>query len=304
MSNSNERPCILVVDDDVYSLKALGEAFADAYQVLVAKDGAEAVKIAQENSPDLIILDILMPGIDGYQVLDALREDVSTQNIPVIFLTVKDEPIDEASGLNRGAVDYWTKPFSAPIARARARTQLELKDHRDRLARQAMTDGLTGVLNRRALDDVCAREFRRSQRNGWPLAFILADVDHFKLYNDHYGHQAGDDCLKQVARAIEASMARAGDAAARFGGEEFACVLPETDEAGALKVATQIQTAVAALKIEHAQSKTAAYVSISIGVALTSDPDTRDAAALVKHADAALYQAKAQGRDRVVRFDA
>ena len=166
------------------------------------------------------------------------------------------------------------------------------------LAQLASRDGLTGLANRRTFDEMLATEWRRAQRLQQPVALLMVDVDHFKPYNDHYGHLGGDDCLRKVAQAIEGQVARPGDLAARYGGEEFAVVLPNTDSTGAGNLATRIRDAVAALGLEHAQS-TVQRVSISVGVAVMRPTQSLLPSALVSLADTALYQAKQQGRDRV-----
>jgi diguanylate cyclase (GGDEF)-like protein len=249
--------------------------------------------------PDLILLDVLMPGMDGYETCARLKADRLLRDIPVIFVTALDEVSEETRGLEVGAVDYLTKPISAPIVKARVRTHLELKRYQDVLRRLACLDGLTGIGNRRRFDELLEQEWRRAARTGQPLALILADVDDFKAYNDHYGHLAGDECLRLVASTLAAAIKRSMDLLARYGGEEFACLLPETDLTGAVVVARRLVTAVAELRIPHAYSGAAACVTISAGVASIIPSQDGSASALVQAADTCLYRAKKEGRNRV-----
>ena len=196
---------------------------------LFATNGKEALRIAgSDRPPDLILLDVMMPQLDGYEICRRLKSEESTQNIPVIFVTVRDAVEDEARGLELGAIDYVTKPFNMPIVRARVRNHIELKRRGDDLEALSCLDGLTSIPNRRRFDEVLALEWRRSLRAETWLSLMMMDIDQFKAYNDHYGHPAGDSCIKQVARAIAGCLTRAGDFVARYGGEEFCAVLPES----------------------------------------------------------------------------
>jgi len=289
---------ILVVDDAMENIQILHGALQDQHELLFALDGARALALAQGQRPDLILLDAVMPGMDGYAVLQALRASPETADIPVIFVTALSSPEDETRALDAGAADFISKPVNAAVVRARVRTQLTVKRQADALRALTLTDSLTGVANRRAFSERIDNEWRRTGRAGLPLALILADVDHFKMYNDHYGHQAGDAALGAVARAMGRAANRAQDLVARYGGEEFAILLPETDAAGAACVAQRVLDELAALGIAHAVSPTAALLSASMGIAALV-PDRLDTgAALIRAADAALYQAKADGRNR------
>jgi len=294
------RQTILIVDDDSVGLKVLRQAFVDRYRVLFATNGEDALVMAQREQPDLIILDVVMPGIDGYTVLRRLREMEQTAEIPVIFLTGRDQEDDEKTGLELGAVDYWTKPVKIGIARIRAHNHLELKRHRDLLVKLTLTDSLCDIPNRRSFDASLEREWRRGLRFVRPLSMILIDVDKFKSYNDQYGHLAGDTCLHRVAAIIEDRLERPGDVVARYGGEEFACILPETDRDGAMIIAEQLRLAVLDAGIPHDQSSADGRVSISGGVATMIPSHGFAPSALVDLADKALYSAKECGRNRVV----
>lgn len=289
---------VLIVDDTPSNLLVLGEELKEDYQIYVAKSGEEALKRVEAIEPDLILLDILMPGLDGYQVCESLKEKEETRKIPIIFITAKNTEEDEVRGLDLGAVDYITKPFRLPIVKARVKTHLELKRTTDLLESISSRDGLTGLFNRRKFDEVMEREWMRSLRSHHSIAIILLDIDSFKLYNDHYGHLAGDQCLKDVAKALALSLQRAGDFVARYGGEEFVIILPETLLEEAVSVANKVREAVKGLKIEHSYSPVAPFITVSAGVAATIPQDT-SYSRLLDGADSALYEAKELGRDRV-----
>lgn len=290
---------VLVVDDSLLILEALSSLIGDEYDVLVAMTGAEAIELAVEESPDLILLDVVMPDQDGYEILSILKSAPCTTDIPVIFLTGMGSEADEVRGLRMGAIDYIVKPFVPEIVRARVRTHLELKRSRDLLQKLALMDGLTGIANRRCFNDRLGVEWARSLRTQTPLSLVLADIDHFKPYNDFYGHPAGDSCLVQVAQALERESLRPSDLAARFGGEEFTLLLPETDLPGALLVAERIQAHIRKLAILHANSAVAPMVTLSLGVAsLIAAPDM-SADQLIQEADERLYEAKQKGRNQI-----
>jgi diguanylate cyclase (GGDEF)-like protein len=292
---------VLIVDDQPANIHALAALLKKDYRILTATRGEKALELAARTPPpDLILLDIVMPDMDGHEVCARLKNDEATKAIPIIFVTALGEEQDEEHGLNLGAADYISKPFSPAIVRARVRNQINLKLRTDRLEQVAMQDGLTQIPNRRHFDQKLREEWGRLTRNGQSLSLLMIDIDQFKLYNDHYGHGAGDECLRQVAQALYQVPQRPTDLVARYGGEEFAAVLPETDEAGAGHLAQRLLEAVRALGIEHAYSDVAPHVTISVGVATHSPRQPkRDAEALKQSADRALYQAKSQGRNRL-----
>lgn len=292
------RSTILVVDDVPANIQVLAQILKDQYTVVFAKSGEEALAMAKKVVPDLILLDVMMPDIDGYTVCARLKASNTLSHIPVIFVTAMGEVEDETKGLEVGAIDYIMKPANPAIVRCRVHNHLELKRQRDLLRQIALMDGLTGIANRRRFDEVFAAEWRRAQRKQTTLSLIMCDVDHFKLYNDHRGHQAGDDCLRLVAQAIATQMNRPGDMAARYGGEEFVCILPDTDMTGAQLVAENIRKELAALGLPHPASSVGPVVTLSLGIA-TAMPDQEAAAFhMIALADAKLYEAKKAGRDR------
>jgi len=231
---SNRQPRLLVVDDQPANIQALYQAFSADHQVLMATSGEQALKIAMAKQPDLVLLDVMMPGMDGHEVCHRLKAEESTRDIPVIFVTAHDDEASETLGLELGAVDIISKPINPKIVRARVKTQLTLKAQSDLLRQWVYIDGLTGVYNRRHFDERLASEWARSVRSGTELGIVLLDVDFFKRYNDQYGHRAGDDCLRRLAACLRDSLKRPADLVARYGGEEFVRLLPETPLAGAL----------------------------------------------------------------------
>ena len=294
------RHVILVVDDEPLNIELLGQALSDSAEIIFATTGAEALSVASAQLPDLILLDVLLPDMDGYEVCARLKRDPKTKSIPVIFVTAMDQEADEARGLEVGAIDYIFKPFRPAIVRARVSNHLELKLYRDMLETLSAIDGLTGIANRRKLDETLDREWRRAQRLCSPISLIMMDIDHFKEYNDNYGHVAGDDCLRRLCRAFAESMKRPADLVARYGGEEFACILPDTTAEGARWLADSLRQRVTGLAIPHAFSPAADRVTVRAGTATIFPAPDQEARELIMHADQALYSAKAQGRNRVV----
>lgn len=302
---TDRRPRLLIGDDEALNIRILDEMLRDRYDIAVALNGEAVLKRAVATPPDLILLDIEMPDMDGYEVVRRLSENEATQGIPVIFVTSRDDEEDERRGLELGAVDYIIKPFRPPLLLARLRNHLELKRQRDLLNRLSETDGLTGIANRRLFDRVLEREWSRAQRTGGEVALLLMDIDHFKAYNDNYGHTAGDECLKQIARVLAGCSRRPGDLVARYGGEEFACILSETDRDGAISLANTIRQAVLDEAIPHAFSKVHDIITLSLGVAtIRPSEGRRSASDLIVAADRMLYRAKNNGRNRVEAGDA
>ncbi|MYM67655.1 diguanylate cyclase [Pseudoduganella sp. FT55W] len=290
---------ILVVDDAMENIQILHHALREEHEVLFALDGEQALQIARDQQPDLILLDAVMPGMDGYAVVAALRSSPRLQDIPVIFVTALSQPEDETRALDGGAVDFISKPFNVAVVRARVRSQLTIKRQADLMRELSMTDGLTGVANRRNFNDTIDAEWRRCARAGLPLSVIMIDIDHFKLYNDHYGHQAGDACLQQVSAAMKRCATRPQDLLARYGGEEFILLLPQEGADGAEVVANRILEEVGRLAVPHATSPSAPQVTLSMGLATGLPPsDSTDPSALIRTADANLYRAKQTGRNR------
>lgn len=289
---------ILIVDDAMENIQILHQALRGEHEVLFALNGEKALEVAHQQRPDLILLDAMMPGLDGYAVCAALRSVTSLRDIPIIFVTALSQPEDETRALEAGANDFISKPFNLAVVRARVRTQLTVKRQSDALRELTLTDSLTGVANRRNFNETMDKEWRRCARAGLPLALVMADIDHFKLYNDYYGHQGGDDCLQRVSAALRRCAARPTDLLARYGGEEFILLLPGEGAQGAEVVAQRILDEVRELALPHASSPAGPYVTLSMGVAAVKPNEQVSPEALIKSADGLLYRAKKSGRDR------
>ncbi len=297
--NNEEQHRILVVDDEPASIEVLTHIFGDDYEVFFATCGEKALELAMTAGPDVILLDVIMPGIDGYEVCRRLQAEPLTAGIPIIFITSCGDQEAETRGLEAGAMDYIQKPFNQAVVKVRTRNQIELKRSREQLTILTITDSLTQLANRRRFDEVVAREHARLARSGAQLSLLLLDVDQFKAYNDTYGHLNGDHCLRQVAGVIDEVVNRPADLAARYGGEEFVCILPETDLAGAVAVAEKIRQGVEALAIPHGASGVADHVTVSLGVFTTRCTARKGVTAVIAEADRQLYAAKSGGRNRV-----
>lgn len=289
---------VLVVDDTPANLSLMSSLLKDTYKVKVANCGARALEIAQSGPPpDLILLDIMMPELDGYEVCRRLKAQESTKDIPIIFITAMGDVENESMGFALGAVDYISKPFNKTVVKARIRVHMQLKRQSRLLENLVFLDALTEVPNRRALDQTFAQEWARSVRSGLPLSYVLIDIDLFKRYNDHYGHGSGDECLARVAKALHGCVQRPSDFLGRYGGEEFAAILANTDMDQALQVAQHFHASVAALQIPHAHSEVAAQVTVSIGITTTQPTADNSMLWLSDAADRMLYAAKQGGKN-------
>jgi len=298
--NSEEPSRILIVDDELVNLEVLAAVLEEQAEIHFATSGQMAIDLLSKIKIDLILLDVLMPELDGYEVCTILKNDPQMQNIPVIFVTGKTNQKDEATGLTCGAIDYVTKPVNPLIVKARVQNHLELKRYRDKLESQSFIDGLTGISNRRYFDVKLQDEWKRCARDKSPLTIIMADIDYFKPYNDFYGHVAGDNCLQKVANALSSVILRPADYLARYGGEEFAIILSGSDGEGASHVVKNLQQAVRGLKEPHSKSSVSDYVSMSFGIAFIVPTINDKPETLIQAADKYLYQAKEGGRDRFV----
>lgn len=294
------KPTVLVVDDMPDNLILISGLLKDNYNVRIATNGKKALNIAAaELPPDLILLDIMMPKMDGYEVCRHLQNDLKTRNIPVIFLTALEETQDEQMGLDLGAVDFIAKSSSTPIILARIRTHIRLKQQATLLESLAMIDGLTHIPNRRRFDEVLEVEWRRSCRDSSMLTLLMVEIDSFKDYNDHYGHGLGDTCLTQVATAMSGRFRRPGDLVARYSNEVFAAVLPTTDCEGARQLADQLRFAMESLYIPHACSDNADHMTVSIGFASALGTKGLTVNGLRHSANRSLCEAKSNGRNQV-----
>ncbi|MCL1807185.1 MAG: diguanylate cyclase [Oscillospiraceae bacterium] len=297
-----EKNSILIVDDEKLNLKVLLNILHADYTIYTAKDGPTAIEMARENKPDLILLDIIMPGMNGYDVLSELKNDEATRRIPVIFITGLDSKEEEEKGLSMDAADYIGKPFSAAIVKLRVKNQIQIVNQIRTIEQLSKLDQLTQIPNRRSLDQQMVMDWGLAIREQMPLGFLMMDIDKFKVYNDTYGHLQGDVVLQTVAKTFEQVLKRSSDFAARFGGEEFCILLPNTDIDGAVTIAELVRKAVEALIIPCADGTTTT-VTLSIG-AYSLIPTKNDSIQdMIDKSDQALYKAKETGRNRVCRYE-
>lgn len=298
----DDRPRILIIDDAPMNISILNSLLKKDYKISVATNGVQGLATAKATHPDLILLDVMMPDMDGYEVCRRLKQDESSEHTPVIFITSMSESDDETRGFELGAVDYISKPFSQSVVTARIRTHIQLKRQADLLEKLALIDALTEIPNRRAFDLTLKREWAHCQRQHHPISIVLMDVDMFKQYNDHYGHRAGDECLMKVASALNCNRVRPYDFVGRYGGEEFIAVLTDAGVDGAHIVGERFRLAVSELQLPHAYSAAADHVTISVGVAtITPEPEMLPSS-LYDAADKMLYAAKQRGRNQTVNI--
>jgi len=305
---------ILLVDDSPTIRAVIKPMLVKmGHAVVMAENGEEALLTYKRESPNLVFMDVNMPVMDGYTAAQRIRSDYPQDWVPIIFLSGADDEQHLELGIQAGGDDYLIKPCGHVILEAKIRamqridemrrrqleTSAELLSANKQLERLASQDGLTELANRRHFDVYLATELARARRTQQTVALVLCDVDFFKPYNDHYGHPAGDECLKQISAALQSACRRPADLVVRYGGEEFALVLPETELSGAVQVAETARKAVEQLKIAHEHSNAASHVSISAGAAAQLPGMTITAEQLILAADEALYQAKHLGRNRI-----
>ncbi|MCT7544975.1 diguanylate cyclase [Aliarcobacter cryaerophilus] len=293
-----KKPTILVVDDMTTTLLLIHDLLKDTYEVKIAKSGTKALEILESpNDIDLILLDIEMPEINGYDVCKRIKNNETIKNIPIIFITGRTSQEDEEYGLNLGAIDYITKPFNKAIVKLRIKNYLDLKIKNDMLEKLSMYDGLTNIRNRRFFDETFEKIFNEIKRDKKSLAVLMIDIDFFKPYNDNYGHGQGDETLRKVAKALEKTIKRASDFVARYGGEEFVILLKDINKNGVEAVANNLLNAVRELKITHEFSKIENYVTISIGASFYNSNSDITKLELLLKADETLYNVKNSGRN-------
>ena len=307
---------VLVVDDSK-TIRALMAECAKTlgHEVFHAETGKQALKIIQENDIDLVLMDVEMPGLNGFETTYAIRSMENIEWFPIIFISSKEDDDSFAKGILSGGDAYLQKPINPlrlqltitameriyMMRQKLHKAQDELIVANKELRLLASFDDLTDMPNRRNFNETLNRQFLLAKRNKSTLAFIMCDIDFFKLFNDYYGHQSGDECLTAVAKAIGSIPDRPTDKACRYGGEEFAVILPDTNRLGGMIVAEKLRQAVIDLAIEHNKSKIGSYVSLSLGLSVyTGQFETKEE--LIKAADDALYRAKNNGRNRVESY--
>jgi len=298
---------VLIIDDSkLITLFGKDVLSGVGHEVITAEDGESGIEKAKKEKPDVILLDVIMPGIDGYEVCQRLKADPDTKDIAIIMFTSRDEPTDKIKGLELGAQDYVTKPFDPGELIARVNTHVRLKELYDtleeknrQLAELANKDGLTGLYNHRTFQELLAKELSRAKRFNEFISLLFLDVDNFKRFNDTYGHLMGDQVLRSIAQVITKSV-REMDTPARYGGEEFAVILPGADEDAARKIAERIRKAVESIVFKIEQEEV--HVTVSIGVASFPGSKIQQPRDLIECADQAVYAAKEKGRNRVEIF--
>ena len=296
---------ILIVDDDTTVVMTLHKVLSEIGRIRFATSGQQALVMAQEARPGLILLDIELPDISGMAVCAKLKANPETADIPVLFITSHTEQGFEEQVFDAGAADYISKPLNPRVVAARVQTHLDYRRAMQLLGEHANNDGLTGLANRRHFDEQLAKEFKRASRQGQPMTLAMIDIDEFKKFNDHFGHPAGDECIRNVSSALLSSLRRPADFVARYGGEEFALILPETDTDGAEAIMAMLLANVEQLQIKHAPGTTHESVTISIGYSVfipghdATPKVSKDT--LLETADQALYAAKKNGRNCCAR---
>jgi len=286
---------VLIVDDEISNIITLSDILEHEYDVSALRDSREVLETVKTDLPDVVLLDIIMPEMDGYEVIEALKQTNAVREIPIIFITGLDDLKAEEKGLALGAADYITKPFHAPIVKLRVKNQVKILDQLRTIERLSMHDQLTGLPNRHNFETRMSYEWNRAQREKTPLSLLMIDIDNFKIYNDSYGHQQGDNALVCVAKVFNQTLKRSGDFAVRWGGEEFIILLPNTESSGALDVAEDIRKSVENTVVPGKQMT---KVTVSVGVHTWTHNQDSTIDELISNADAALYEAKNQGRNR------
>jgi len=294
------KPRILIVDDIPADLLALGKLLEDEYEVIPAGSGPEAIRLAEAEEVDLVLLDAQMPGMDGFETCARLKASPGTALLPVILVGTPEEETMEAKGLNQGAVDFLPRPVRASSAKARLKTHLENRRFREILERLNWLDAVTGIPNRERFDQALDSEWRRNARNRTPIALLLMEVDHFDAFCEKYGKAAGDEALRRLIGALTGGIQRAGDVVGRYGDRVFACLLPETDTVGAVSVGERVRAELNSMAIPHEQSETAGIVTLSLGLASLVPGRTDVLLDLSESAEAALSRAQQRGGNQVV----
>lgn len=291
---------ILIVDDDKSNRKILKDLLQEQAKIIFAKNGIQAIELAKKHLPDLILLDVIMPDLSGFEVIDVIKKTPETMNISVIFITGLANNDDEAKGFDLGGCDYIYKPFKPNIVIARVMMHLELINQRKILHDIAHLDALTGVFNRRQMDVVLKDEVEKNKANEATMMIALIDIDFFKLYNDNYGHGAGDIALKQVAIALKEACTCREYFVARYGGEEFVVIFPKCDMTSARELMEKMMQAIHLKAIKHEYSNVAEQLTLSVGaVVLNGKNSTLTELEALNKADELLYDVKSNGRNRI-----
>ncbi|BBF41844.1 response regulator containing a CheY-like receiver domain and a GGDEF domain [Lachnospiraceae bacterium KM106-2] len=291
---------VLIIDDSLESIQTLTSILHEDYQVITARDGLSGIRLVNRYNPSLILLDIIMPGMNGFEVLQQLQNENEDFSIPVIFITCLQDEQSEEQGLRMGAVDYIMKPFNERIIKVKVHNHIKRMRYRRNMEDIAMLDGLTGIPNRRSYDVRFQLDWRACKKENTTFSMAIADIDYFKDYNDNYGHMQGDEVLRRIAGLLQSIVTPYGGIVARYGGEEFVFLFRNKESMEAKKIMEEVRAGVEALKIKHHYSKCANYLTISVGGHSIVPSEEISASEFVERVDRRLYQAKGQGKNRVV----
>ncbi|WP_016956636.1 diguanylate cyclase [Catenovulum agarivorans] len=289
-------PHLLIVEDDEINYLVLEKIFSDEYFVARCTSGIDCINYCNQHKPVVVLLDVGLPGLSGLDTCKLLKASNETADISVIFVTSHDNDDEQTQCWLAGGNDFVSKPVNALTIKHRVHAQFKYQQQKNELKKQAYVDGLTGVYNRRYLDCELSKKLSVAKRSASAFALLILDVDWFKLYNDHYGHLEGDRCLKKIATLIQQPLLRQSDSVSRYGGEEFVCILPQTDLVGAKLIAEQIQALIAQTNIQH-QASPIGHVTTSIGITATHTVNETDPVVWINSADEALFLAKNNGRN-------
>lgn len=318
---THTKPTLLIVDDILANIQFLGNFLCDDYDIVMATNGAKALELIASHHPDLILLDVMMPQMDGYEVCQRLKQDPATYEIPIIFISAKDETNDQLIGYELGAVDYITKPFEPLIVKAKIKTHIKLHTQEielrqlnhtleDRIAQEVekrleqerlvSIDPMTGLHNRRYFTHDIKDLYKKTSRLTSYIGFFLIDIDNFKLYNDTYGHQAGDRAIMSVAHCLKTCLKRETDAICRLGGEEFCAVIIAKEPKDIAALCDRIRLELQNKAIEHKNNHPYDVLTISGGLKISPSSPALSAKAMYKEADQLLYKAKQSGKNRII----
>jgi len=298
MKTNKKKHSILIIEDSDVHIASLARILTPYYEVLISRSGHDGIELARYSKPDVIILDIIMPDMDGFETITILKKNVSTRYIPVIFITSLTKVEDEEKGLRLGGSDYITKPFSDEIVKLRIQNQIRMLEYIHSIEQLSRIDQLTGLPNRRSFHERLLSEWKLAVRERTTISLLVIDIDHFKKCNDTFGHLMGDVVLQKISKEIKNNLQKPTDLAARWGGEEFIAVLPKTESDGALYVAEKIRSAIESLVVVFNDGRST-NVTTSVGVATYSPTKTCSINDFIQKADNALYEAKRNGRNNV-----
>lgn len=295
------KPKVLVIDDDISIIKLVVATLQDEFDVMFAKDSLKAIQLLESPQTfDLILLDVNLPEIGGFELCKILKGMAGRADTPVIFITSRSSIEDKTRGFELGAVDFVTKPIEYPILKARVRTHVTLKQQKEQLKALSLTDPLTNLPNKRAYQEIFGKEFNKAKNNDSLLALVVMDVDHFKAYNDNYGHEQGDECLTRLAKIVQRSLLHSSETAFRYGGEEFVVIAPGADELITRNVAQRILDNLQEEALPHAWSSCAGHVTVSMGAFVGHVADFNKISEVFEIADQKLYLAKQNGRAQLI----